>query len=72
MAKPKHTSPTSSTKHIRIGTAYYPSIDGSPNRPVRAVPYIRLRGTWLVDAGFSPGDMVTIRATRGRLAIARA
>ena len=45
MAKRKHTSTTSSTKRIRIGTAYYPAVDRAHLE--REVPLIRLRGIWL-------------------------
>ena len=70
MAERNHTSRESSTKQIRISTAYYPAVDQA-HLP-REIPQIRLCGIWLINAGFSPGDIVTIRATRGRLAIARA
>lgn len=71
MTKRKHTSSTSSTKHVRVGTAYYPAVDNLPGTLERPVPYLRLRGIWLINAGFLPGDIVTIRATRGRLVITR-
>lgn len=70
MTKRKHTSSTSSTMRIRIGTAYYPSVDRT-HLP-REVPYIRLRGIWLINAGFLPDDDVVIRVTAGRLVITRA
>ena len=69
MAKRNHTSHESSTKQIRIGTAYYPAVDLA-HLP-REVPYLRLRGIWLINAGFLPGDAVVIRVTHGRLAITR-
>ena len=37
----------------------------------REIPYLRLRGIWLINAGFLPGDAVTIRVTSGRLVITR-
>jgi hypothetical protein len=42
-----------------------------PHTLPREVPYIRLRGIWLINAGFAPGDVVTVRVTRGRLVITR-
>ena len=70
MDKRKHTSSNSSTKQIRIGTAYYPAVD-AVHLP-REVPQIRLCGIWLINAGFLPGDLVTIRVTSGRLVVTRA
>ena len=69
MAKPKHKSSASSTKRIRIGTSRYSTNDGFSER---AVPYIRLRGDWLSNAGFEPNALVVIRVTRGRLVVTRA
>lgn len=69
MAKPKHKSSTSSTKCIRIGTSLYSTNGGFSER---LVPYIRLRGNWLSNAGFEPNDVVVIRITRGRLVMTRA
>jgi hypothetical protein len=69
MAKPKHKSSASSTKRIRIGTSLYSTNGGFSER---LVPYIRLRGNWLSNAGFEPNDVVVIRITRGRLVMTRA
>ena len=69
MAKRNHTPTTSSTKYIRVGTSLYPA---GVCFAERLVPYIRLRGDWLSNAGFSPDDVLAIRITRGRLVIRRA
>ncbi|WP_425508263.1 SymE family type I addiction module toxin [Tahibacter soli] len=69
-AKHQHKSSASSTKRIRVSTAYYPPVDIA-HLP-REVPYIRLRGIWLIYAGFAPGDTLAIRVTAGRLVITRA
>ena len=69
MAKPKHKSSASSTKRIRIGTSRYSTNGGFTER---LVPYIRLRGDWLSNAGFEPNDLVVILITRGRLVMTRA
>ena len=66
MAKPKHKSPASSTKRIRIGTSRYSTNEGFSER---AVPYMRLRGDWLSNAGFEPNALVVIRIKRGRLVV---
>ena len=69
MDKRKHTSSHSSTKQIRVGTAYYPAVDAA-HLP-REVPHLRLCGIWLINAGFLPGDIATVRAISGRLVIVR-
>jgi hypothetical protein len=69
MDKRKHTSSNSSTKQIRISTAYYPAVDQA-HLP-REVPQLRLCGIWLINAGFLPGDHVTVRVASGRLVITR-
>ncbi|WP_425508301.1 SymE family type I addiction module toxin [Tahibacter amnicola] len=55
------------------------TLDGTPqlqnadrSRSGRTVPTIRLRGHWLVEAGFAPTDKVHIRISRGRLIMTRA
>jgi hypothetical protein len=70
MAKRNDTSRESSTKRIRVGAAYYPAVDAA-HLP-REIPQLRLCGIWLINAGFLPGDAVTIRLTAGRLVITRA
>ncbi|MDC8012427.1 type I toxin-antitoxin system SymE family toxin [Tahibacter soli] len=70
MGKRNDKPAESSTKQIRVGTAYYSAVDYA-HLP-REVPNIRLRGIWLINAGFLPGDIVTIRVTAGRLVIIRA
>ncbi|MDC8012067.1 type I toxin-antitoxin system SymE family toxin [Tahibacter soli] len=66
MVKRQHKSSASSTKRIRIGTSLYSTNGGFTER---LVPYIRLRGDWLSNAGFEPNEDVVIRITRGRLVI---
>jgi hypothetical protein len=69
MAKPKHKSSASSTKRVRIGASLYSRNGGFTER---LVPYIRLRGNWLSNAGFEPNDAVVIHIARGRLVMTRA
>ena len=57
-----------STRQIRVGKLHY---DEGVNFAACEVPYIRLRGHWLTDAGFNPDDIVTIRICRGRLVLTR-
>ncbi len=33
------------------------------------VPYIRLQGNWLINAGFEPGDRVSVEPKGGKLII---
>jgi hypothetical protein len=57
---------------MRVSTAYYPPVDDNPYTLPREVPYIRLRGIWLINAGIYPGDVIDVRVTAGRLVITRA
>jgi len=50
--------------HCRVGTSYYPEAD-------RSVPYIRLRGGWLAQAGFVAGDQVRVEFLRDALVLSR-
>ena len=68
MAKRKRTSRNPSTRQIRVGKLHYTE---GVNFAECDVPYIRLRGHWLSDAGFNPNDNVTIRIRRGRLILTR-
>jgi len=69
MARRKSTPSNASTKQIRISTAYYPAVDRA-HLP-REIPYICLRGIWLINAGFLPGNDITVRISSGRLVITR-
>lgn len=71
MAKRKITSRVTIRKHIHVGTVHYPPLDSNRYGPVREVPYIRLRGRWLVAAGFAPNDLLDVRAENGRIVITR-
>jgi hypothetical protein len=42
---------------------------GSTDKPGVEVPYMRLRGHWLKDAGFVIGRQVRIEVSAGRLMI---
>jgi len=38
-------------------------------RPDRVVPFLRLRGRWLEELGFEPGETVRVQTAPGRLVI---
>ncbi len=68
MAKRNPTSRKPAARQIRVGKLHY---DEGVNFAACEVPYIRLRGHWLTDAGFNPDDVVTIRVRHGRLVLTR-
>lgn len=55
-----------STKPRQLTVSY-----ANTHRPFVQVPYLRLRGHWLEDAGFTIGDKVTIEFKENRLMIER-
>ena len=40
--------------------------------PFRLLPHIRLCGNWLENAGFYPGDTITVTVSEGMLVIRKA
>ena len=52
---------------IRVGYLYQNRL----RRPASRVPFIRLAGQWLGDAGFNEGDTLTIQVTRGEIRLIR-
>ena len=70
MAKRKITSRVTVRKHIHVSTAHYPALVERPYAD-RVVPYIRLRGHWLANAGFSPNDRLTVSVEHGRIVLTR-
>jgi hypothetical protein len=53
-----------SNKHRRLTVGY-----ASTDTPGVDVPYLRLRGRWLQDAGFVIGRHVKIEVNEGRMTI---
>ena len=39
------------------------------HKPDRVVPFLRLRGQWLEELGFEPGEKVRVETAPGRLVI---
>ena len=68
MTERNPTSRKATTRQIRVGKLHY---DEGVNFAACDVPYIRLRGHWLTEAGFNPDDIVTVRIRRGRLVLTR-
>lgn len=50
---------------LTIGYSFY----RSSRRPPSSVPYLRLRGYWLKQAGFAVGQKVDVDIIDGRLTI---
>jgi hypothetical protein len=54
----------SHTRTLTVGETFQRRADGDT-----AVPFIRLSGKWLADAGFRVGDSIRVSVTKERLAI---
>ncbi|HVK52484.1 MAG TPA: SymE family type I addiction module toxin [Pseudoxanthomonas sp.] len=78
-ANPK-TRPPKQERILTISTATYePPDDGQlrsiefyrchETRPCRTVPFIRLKGKWLEEAGFQSNQQVRVGVSAGRLVI---
>lgn len=71
MAKADHTSSTPITeRRLKIAADFYPVNGKENNYPTaRPVPWIRLRGLWLRQAGFEVNENVKVRVMKGCLVI---
>lgn len=57
-------APNASMKARKLTVGYAPL-----NKPGVEVPYLRLRGHWLRNAGFAIGRYVKVEVSEGRLTI---
>ncbi|EQL40453.1 type I toxin-antitoxin system SymE family toxin [Pseudomonas aeruginosa] len=71
MAKADHTSPSPITERwLKIAADFYPANDKDNDyATARPVPWIRLRGLWLRQAGFEVNENVKVRVMKGCLVI---
>ncbi|MBC3272540.1 type I toxin-antitoxin system SymE family toxin [Pseudomonas sp. SWRI81] len=71
MAKTNHTSSTPITeRRLKIAADFYPAhTKDTPYSPGKPVPWIRLRGLWLRQAGFEVNENVKVRVMKGCLVI---
>ncbi|MGH8786938.1 MAG: SymE family type I addiction module toxin [Cupriavidus necator] len=56
---------------LKTGRTFFPVVPGSSNNftGLRAIPWIRLRGVWLEQAGFSVGQSLKVSVRRKRVVI---
>jgi toxic protein SymE len=71
MAKADHTSSSPITeRRLKIAADFSPvHIKDKPHSPAKPVPWIRLRGLWLRQAGFEVNENVKVRVMKGCLVI---
>lgn len=71
MAKADHTSSKPITeRRLKIAADFYPvNSKGNNYSPAKPVPWIRLRGLWLRQAGFEVNENVKVRVMKGCLVI---
>lgn len=58
-------------RRLTVSTLREPRAPGSlyHPRPDRVVPFLRMRGRWLAELGFEPGEKVRVQTAPGRLVI---
>lgn len=71
MIKRKLTAANPIRKRLHVSTTYYPPLEAKRYAGVRSVPYIRLRGLWLAEAGFSPNGAIEVSVTPGRIVLTK-
>lgn len=71
MAKTNHTTSTPITeRRLKIAADFYPvHTKCKAYSPAKPVPWIRLRGLWLRQAGFEVNENVKVRVMKGCLVI---
>ena len=65
---PQNT-PTAKARQLTVGYHYPEPRASTPNLPSQPVPYVRLYGCWLKDAGFTIGQRIRVEVNEGRLTI---
>ena len=71
MTQRKHKSRDTTPTHIHVGTQHYTPLEKGPYSTPRFGTFMRLTGLWLVDAGFSPQDRLTVTVEPGRIVLTR-
>ncbi|MDK2659623.1 SymE family type I addiction module toxin [Cupriavidus consociatus] len=58
-------------RNIKTGRTHFPVVPGRSNNftGLRAIPWIRLQGAWLEEAGFLVGQPLKVEVQRKRLII---
>ena len=59
----------SKARRLKVGYSYTDSRASKSNAPRVPMPFLRLCGRWLNDAGFAIGRNVRVEVTDGRLMI---
>jgi hypothetical protein len=55
-------------RHLTV-SRHYPESRAAPSRPAAPMPFLRLRGRWLDNAGFTIGANVRVEVAAGRLVV---
>ncbi|QQZ42327.1 type I toxin-antitoxin system SymE family toxin [Pseudomonas sp. SK3(2021)] len=70
MAKADHRATLPKTERFAtIAADFYPPLDDAEYPRHRRVPWLRLRGHWLQQAGFAVNQKIRIQVSKNRLVI---
>ncbi len=64
---PKRKAYSRPAVRYKVGFLTYP--DREEQGPTERVPYLKLRGRWLLDVGFDIGASLKVEATYGRIVL---
>ena len=56
-------------RRLTVGYSNQETHSSKAKLPTRSVPYVRLCGLWLKDAGFAIGQRIRVEVSEGRLTI---
>lgn len=69
MATRTPASPKRTSRRLKIGYQVYEQRRDGQWMPPRTVPFVRLSGDWLQEAGFEVGQKVNVRIGKGRIVL---
>ena len=62
--------PSFTERHMKVAADYAPSAANEKSyAPSKKIPWIRLKGLWLKEAGFEINDAIRVRVIKGCLVI---
>ena len=62
-------TPAAKARRLTVGCSNQETHSPKSELPTKSVPYVRLCGLWLKDAGFAIGQRIKVEVSEGRLTI---